>query len=214
MREKGFKVRYGRWLVMGRPQVILFDLQKGFENLNEFANLLHSQFGIDLREKDDLYNQVLAFSYLTTQFTILFNKYNPEGHPAVFHFHEWMSVVPSLFINSEGLSIKTVFTTHATLLGRYLAMRDRDFYNKLPTYDWEEESARFNIKSMTQIERKGAHAVDVFTTVSEVTGRECKYLLGKPPKKILPNGLNIKRFVATMKSRTNTSGTKKKSMNL
>ena len=196
MREEGFKVKFGRWLVMGRPQAILFDLQKGYENLHGFSERLASLHGINPRDRDDLYNQVLAFAFVTTRFSELFEKHNKGKTPVVFHFHEWMSVIPAFFIKQENLQIKTVFTTHATLLGRYLAMRDKDFYNRLPKYDWKAESDKFNITSMVQVERLGAHHADVFTTVSEVTGRECKYLLGKEPKRIVPNGLNIKRFVA------------------
>ncbi|MDH5603148.1 MAG: glycosyltransferase, partial [Cyclobacteriaceae bacterium] len=157
---------------------------------------LASLHGINPRDRDDLYNQVLAFAFVTTRFSELFEKHNKGKTPVVFHFHEWMSVIPAFFIKQENLQIKTVFTTHATLLGRYLAMRDKDFYNRLPKYDWKAESDKFNITSMVQVERLGAHHADVFTTVSEVTGRECKYLLGKEPKRIVPNGLNIKRFVA------------------
>jgi glycogen(starch) synthase len=87
-----------------------------------------------------------------------------------------------------------VFTTHATLLGRYLAMNDAQFYEHLEFYNWEKEANYFNVRTIVDIERAAAHGAHVFTTVSNVTARECKFLLGREPEIILPNGLNITRF--------------------
>jgi glycogen(starch) synthase len=112
----------------------------------------------------------------------------------IAHFHEWMAGLPIPGLRKENLDIKVVFTTHATLLGRYLAMNDNRFYDHLPFYNWEREAANFNIKPMVEIERASAHGAHVFTTVSELTGRECTHLLGRTPDLILPNGLNIQRF--------------------
>jgi glycogen(starch) synthase len=118
----------------------------------------------------------------------------------VAHFHEWMAGSSIAPIRRELPDIKVVFTTHATILGRYLAMNDNDFYNNLPYYNWEIESKKFNIYSQTQLERAAAHGAHVFTTVSEITGKECEYLLGRKVDLTLPNGLNIKRFTALHES--------------
>ncbi|MCF6357413.1 MAG: glycosyltransferase, partial [Draconibacterium sp.] len=91
---------------------------------------------------------------------------------------------------------KTVFTNHATLLGRYLAMNDPEFYDHLTFYNWEDEANRFNVKPIAEIERASAHGSHVFTTVSEITGLECTHLLGRTPDLLLPNGLNIVRYEA------------------
>jgi glycogen(starch) synthase len=107
-----------------------------------------------------------------------------------------MAGLPIPGIRKENLDIKVVFTTHATLLGRYLAMNDHKFYDHLPFYNWETEAAKFNVKSIAEIERASAHGAHVFTTVSEVTAKECTHLLGRTPDMILPNGLNIMRFEA------------------
>jgi glycogen(starch) synthase len=96
----------------------------------------------------------------------------------------------------DNVNTNIVFTTHATLLGRYLAMNDEFFYDHLPFYDWEKEARNFNIESQVRIERAAAHGAHLFTTVSEVTARECLALLGRNPDMVLPNGLNIERFTA------------------
>src|SRR5690606_2441955 len=89
-----------------------------------------------------------------------------------------------------------VFTTHATILGRYLAMNDPDFYGHLAFFDSGAEAKKFNIETQHLIERASAHASHVFTTVSDVTAEECRHLLGRNPDVLLPNGLNIQRFAA------------------
>jgi len=94
------------------------------------------------------------------------------------------------------LPIATVFTTHATLLGRYMASDHPDFYSHLPFINPDQEAAKYNIYPRFAIERAAAHASTVFTTVSEVTNYEAEKLLGRMPDMILPNGLNIHRFAA------------------
>jgi glycogen(starch) synthase len=95
------------------------------------------------------------------------------------------------------LPIRTIFTTHATLLGRYLAGDNPYFYDHLPFMDPDKEAKHFNIDPRYQLEKAAAHASTVFTTVSEVTSFEAEKLLGRVPDAILPNGLNIQRFQAT-----------------
>jgi glycogen(starch) synthase len=99
-------------------------------------------------------------------------------------------------LRREALPYQIVFTTHATLLGRYLAMNDSFFYDHLPFYDWQREAVNFNVLHTVKIERAAAHGCHVFSTVSEVTARECFHLLGRQPDVIVPNGLNIERFTA------------------
>jgi glycogen(starch) synthase len=94
------------------------------------------------------------------------------------------------------LPIAIVFTTHATLLGRYIASTDPWFYDHVPFVKWEEDARRFNIEAQVKIERAAAHGAHILTTVSRITGFECEHLLGRKPELLLPNGFNIERFVA------------------
>ena len=43
------------------------------------------------------------------------------------------------------------------------------------------------------IERAGAHLSHVFTTVSDITGKESEFLIKRKPDMITPNGLNVRR---------------------
>ncbi|WP_409286243.1 glycosyltransferase [Pontibacter sp. G13] len=191
MREMGFEVHYGRWLTAGRPRTVLFNPWSVFDRLGEIKYLLWEHHGISLPGDDDLINQVAAFGWLTKVFLTRLCEEDVNQQPVIAHVHEWMAATSIPEIRRDNLPIKTVFTTHATMLGRYLAMNDPQFYEHLPFYDWEKESKYFNIETRTSIERAAAHGAHVLTTVSEVTARECIHLLGRKPDLILPNGLNI-----------------------
>lgn len=49
----------------------------------------------------------------------------------IAHFHEWQAGVGLILSRSQKLPVATIFTTHATLLGRYLCAASIDFYNNL-----------------------------------------------------------------------------------
>ena len=196
MQERGFDVHYGQWIVSGRPHVVLFNPYSVYDKLDDIKHFVWQDHNISLPGNDELINQVAAFGFQVKEF---FRYLCSSGFCKKFviaHFHEWMAGLPIPGIRKENLSIKIVFTTHATMLGRYLAMNDNRFYDHLPFYNWETEANNFNVRPIVEIERASAHGAHVFTTVSELTGRECTHLLGRTPDLILPNGLNIQRFEA------------------
>lgn len=209
LRDLGFEVRYGRWLVSGRPKIILINPIAVYNRLDVFKRHLFQDFAIEPRDNDDLYDQVIMWSDTLRSFFRIVNQFK-GSHTVIAHFHEWMASIPILDIKKEGLKIKTVFTTHATMLGRYLAMNDPEFYQKLPYYNAEEHARRFGITSMYQIEKLSAQNSDTFTTVSELTANECLYLLGKKPDVITPNGLNLARFSANHEIQVRHENYKKK----
>jgi glycogen synthase len=196
MQERGFDVHYGQWIVSGRPNVVLFNPYSVFDKLGEIKHFLWQDFHISMPGNDELLDKVAAFGYQVKEFFNYLCSAQLCERTVIAHFHEWMAGLPIPGIRKDNMNIKVVFTTHATLLGRYLAMNDSHFYDHLPYYNWETEAQRFNVKPIAEIERASAHGAHVFTTVSEVTGKECIYLLGRAPDLILPNGLNIRRFEA------------------
>jgi glycogen synthase len=196
MQERGFDVHYGQWIVSGRPQVVLFNPYSVFDKLHEIKHFIWQDYHISLPGQDELIDKVAAFGFQVKEFLRYICSSGFCKSQVIAHFHEWMAGLPIPGIRRENLNIKIVFTTHATLLGRYLAMNDSNFYENLAFYNWESEAIRFNVKAIADIERASAHGAHVFTTVSELTGRECTHLLGRSPDLILPNGLNILRFEA------------------
>lgn len=194
MKAMGFGVHYGEWLISGRPKVILFDLGTGMRKLGDIKYALWEHHGIPSPSDDYLLNDVLVFGEMIKIYLTELVKVVGESKKIIAHFHEWMSASGLPEMRRENLNIKTIFTTHATLLGRYLAMNDPQFYDHLPFIDWEKEANHFNIQTNAGIERAAAHGCHVFTTVSEVTAVECRQLLGRDPDVILPNGINNQRF--------------------
>jgi glycogen synthase len=195
LKTLGLDVHYGRWLVSGRPRTVLFNPYSAMHELGNIKYFYNENHHIDFKNPDPLLDQVLAFGYIVKLFlSELARDSMDEGIQVLAHFHEWMAGTAIPDIRKEQIPIRTIFTTHATMLGRYLAMNDPFFYDHLPFVDWEDEAKNFNIDAVVRLERACAHGSHIFTTVSDVTGQECIHLLGRAPDQILPNGLNIDRF--------------------
>ncbi|MCK5906112.1 MAG: glycogen/starch synthase [Flavobacteriales bacterium] len=203
MWDMGLDVHYGTWLISGRPKAILFNVESIKDKLFDIKAKIGSRYQINLDSTDDLFDDVISFGEMSYIFYELFAQSNDwEKQKVIIHFHEWMAVSHLADLKYNNLPYKIVFTTHATILGRYLAMNDSDFYQHLPFYNWFKEAAHFNILPQVSFERLAAHNSDVLTTVSNITGKECTHLLGRTPDTILPNGLNIARFKAAHKIET------------
>lgn len=195
LRAEGIPCHYGRWLIPGRPRVILLDYRARYGQLHTDKYLLWKDHGISAPSDDGEINEVVAFGATVTQFFAELASV-AGGRPLLAHFHEWMGGYAVPRIAHLRLPVTTVFTTHATLLGRYLANNNPYFYQHLDHTDADGEAAKFQIYPRFALERAAAHAATVFTTVSEVTAREAHRLLGRQPDAILPNGLNVQKFAA------------------
>lgn len=196
LRKKGYDVNYAQWLITGRPHVILLNPVIELQALNVLKYLLWKNHGVATPTGNAMIDQIISFSYLTKLFIDELVKITGQDQPIIAHFHEWMAGLPILDIKRENMPVKTVFTTHATQLGRHLAINSPLFYAHLPFFKWEEEAKKFGVETEATIEFSCSQKADVMTTVSEVTARECKHLLKRKPDVIVPNGLNIQRFEA------------------
>jgi glycogen synthase len=196
LREQGIGCHFGRWLAPGRPRVILLDYRGRYPSLDRDKYLLWKDHGISTVADDGEVNEVIAFGFSAAEFFAALMEELGATTPVIAHFHEWMAGVAVPRIRHQKLPVATVFTTHATVLGRYLASDDPEFYNHLPFINADEQAGKYNIYPRFAIERAAAHSATVFTTVSQVTSFEAEKLLGRPPDLILPNGLNLHRFAA------------------
>jgi glycogen synthase len=196
LRQRGFEVHDGYWLISGRPRTILINPRSVYGRLGEIKYLLWEHHHIGLPDDPWLTDAVAAFGFLVQQFFEALLGARPASQPVIGHFHEWMagSAIPE--IRRANLPMGVVFTTHATSLGRYIAPNDPGFYDHLPLIDWAGEARRYGIEPQVLIERAAAHGSHVLTTVSDITALECEHLLGRRSDVVLPNGLNIERFVA------------------
>lgn len=196
LRAMGIRVHYGRWLITGRPQVVLLEFGAAFDRLGEFKYYLWKDHGIPAPDNDQEVNNVLSFGMLVGLFFQELTKVPNLQLPVLAHFHEWMGGLGCMRIKHLNLPVATVFTTHATLLGRYLCTDNPDFYAKLPWINPDHAAGHYNIYARYCIERGATHSADVFTTVSDITGLEAEKLLARRPDVITPNGLNIQKFAA------------------
>ena len=195
--RRGVIAHHGRWLVPGRPRTILVDHRARFGRLHEDKYLLWADHGISTPPDDGEVNEVISFGFAAAELIAAAAEANePNNRATLAHFHEWMAGIAVPRLAHMRARVQTVFTTHATLLGRYLASDDPKFYDHLPFYNAETEADKYAIGARHRIEKAAAHASNVFTTVSEVTAREAEHLLKRPPEIILPNGLDIARFEA------------------
>lgn len=193
--SQGTPCHYGYWLTDGRPSVVLIDYKGRYNRLAEDKYFLWNDNGIAIEDNDGEVDAVIAFGFAVTEFLRVAQQSNPS-QKIVAHFHEWMAGIPLPRLRHLGLPIATVFTTHATMLGRYIAANDPNFYANLPRINPDEAARHYTIWSKFSIERAAAHSAHTFTTVSEVTAREAEHLLGRKPDFVLPNGLNAHHFTA------------------
>ncbi|KAI0739519.1 glycogen synthase [Daedaleopsis nitida] len=286
MRQAGVKILYGRWLIEGAPNVLLFDTGSQYSRLDEWKGDLWNLAGIPTPPNDHETNETIVFGYIVAWFlgevrhsprysanapfhrltyasfsiadtasnrilrlaslpplsreygdgdlengahpcsrlpTIIFAScairyivltgrqriahvnasfFSPPyvarqlDKAVVAHFHEWQAGLAIPLCRKRHVDITTVFTTHATLLGRYLCAGSVDFYNNLQYFDVDHEAGKRGIYHRYCIERSSAHCADVFTTVSHITAYESEHLLKRKPDGVLPNGLNVIKFQA------------------
>lgn len=195
MKNRGIELVYGRWLIEGAPRVLLIDTRCGYPYLNEWKGDLWNIAGIPSPDHDAETNEAVVFGYLVAWF--IGEYINHEKRRAVVvHFHEWLAGVAIPLTKKRRMDVTTIFTTHATLLGRYLCAGSVDFYNNLQNFDVDVEAGKRGIYHRYCIERAAAFATDVFTTVSHITAFESEHLLKRRPDGVLPNGLNVRKFSA------------------
>ncbi|KAI8884555.1 glycosyltransferase family 3 protein [Backusella circina FSU 941] len=201
MSEQGVRYLFGRWLVEGAPYVLLFDTASVSSRLDEWKGDLWRVAGIPSPAGDQETNEAILFGYLVAWFLEEISNMYQTSHdslpPAIIaHFHEWLAGCAIPLIKQRKLDLTTIFTTHATLLGRYLCAGSVDFYNNLRNFDVDQEAGKRGIYHRYCIERGAAHCADVFTTVSHITAYESEHLLKRKPDGVLPNGLNVVKFQA------------------
>lgn len=77
------------------------------------------------------YNDILKRDFKKTFFFIQFRKNLTDQPIVVTHFHEWLAGAGLIYLRTRKVDCTTIFTTHATLLGRYLCAGSSDFYNNI-----------------------------------------------------------------------------------
>ena len=189
--EEGLNVRVGRWNIPGNPIAVLVDFTPFISRKDEILTAMWKRFGVDSLTGNWDYIEAALFGYAAGMVIESFVKFNLSPHnKVVAHFHEWMTGAGLLYIKDRDLPVATVFTTHATVLGRCLAGNNLPLYQSMDNYNPDEKAREFGVLASHSLERHSAANADIFTTVSRITARECARFLGKEPDVITPNGFS------------------------
>lgn len=186
---EGLAIRVGRWKVPGEPIAVLVDFSQYFKDKNEIYTRLWELYQVDSLHAYGDYDEASMFSYGAAKVVESFyNFYLDKSKKVIYHGNEWMTGLGLLYINSKLPNIATLFTTHATSIGRSIAGNNKPLYDYLFAYNGDQMACELNMQSKHSIEKQTAKNVDCFTTVSEITANECKKLMEKPVDFVLPNG--------------------------
>ncbi len=188
---EGLNVRIGRWTIPGEPIAILVDFKPFFEKKNTIYTWLWDKYQVDSLHSYADYDEASMFSYAAA--LVVESFYNDNIAPdkrVIYHGNEWMTGLGLLYINNKLPQIGTVFTTHATSIGRSIAGNMKPLYDYLFAYNGDQMAGELNMQSKHSIEKQTAFNVDCFTTVSEITANECRELLDKEVDVVLPNGFD------------------------
>ena len=183
------KVKVGRWDVPGNPPVILVDFKPFFAEKDALYYSMWEQFRVDSLHAYGDYDESCIFAYAVGKVVESFyHFYQLEDKKVAALLNEWMLGMAALYIQKQLPKVATLFTTHATSIGRSIAGNNKALYAYMDGYNGDQMAAELNMEAKHSIEKQAAHHVDCFTTVSDITARECKQLLDKEPDIVTPNG--------------------------
>jgi len=187
-------VRFGRWLIPGKPVVALVDFKKLFATKDSIYTEMWNNFEVDSLHAYGDYDEACLFSYQAGKLAVIMYEYfckkDAVDYTAVFQAHEWMSGFGLLYVKKNAPQIGTVFTTHATSVGRSITTNNKSLYAYFEGYNGDQMAAELNMHSKHSIEKIAALQADCLTTVSEVTDKECKQFFGRESDVLLLNGFD------------------------
>ncbi|MEK6874638.1 MAG: glycosyltransferase [Nanoarchaeota archaeon] len=196
LKKEGIICTYGTWLVKGSPMTILIDFSEFTKHKDTIKKTLWDWYQIDSLNTDYYdFDEPILWSFAAGKVIQKLQELTPNKS-IIAHVHEWLCGAALLYLSHEHVNIGTVFTTHATVLGRQLCASGVNVYTMLQTIKPDEEAKRFGpgMYAKYLVEKVCATKATIFTTVSEITSIEAQYLLGRKPDVILLNGLDMEKF--------------------
>ncbi len=189
-RKEGISVRLGRWNIPGQPKVVLVDFNPYFACKNEIYGAMWTEYQVDSLHAYGDYDEASMFSYAAGRVVESFFNQNlrQTNKRTIYQAHEWMTGLGALYVKSHVPSVATIFTTHATSIGRSIAGNNKPLYDYLFAYNGNQMAQELNMEAKHSIERQTAHNVDCFTTVSDLTAAACAQLLDRKCDAVLLNG--------------------------
>ncbi len=186
----GLDIRIGRWLIPGEPIAVLVDFNPFFKQKDDIYAWAWDNYKVDSLHAYGDYDEASMFSYAAGKTVESYYKFYDmkPSDKVVYQAHEWMTGLGALYVQKAVPAIATIFTTHATSIGRSIAGNGKPLYDYLFAYNGDQMALELNMQSKHSIEKQTAINVDCFTTVSDITANECKELLDCPADVVLMNG--------------------------
>jgi phosphorylase/glycogen(starch) synthase len=189
--KEGLRIRIGRWNIPGKPVAVLVDFTTLFPEKDKIFASFWETYKLDSLTGGWDYVEPALFGYAAGMIVESFNNYYLSPNDRILaHFHEWMTGAGILYLEKEAAHVATVFTTHATTLGRSITGNGLPLYSDLDTIVPAEMAKRLGVTSKHSLEMNSALTADSFTTVSEITARECQSFFGTEEVNITPNGFS------------------------
>jgi len=188
----GINIRVGRWNIPGKPIAVLIDFKPYINKpfCTDIYTKAWDSFGVDSLHAYGDYDEASVFGALSGMIIESFYNFNKlnEKTKVIAHFNEWMTAFGLFHVKTSLPDVATVFTTHATSIGRSICGNGKPLYSYLNGYSGDQMARELNMVSKHSAEKTAAHLADCFTTVSDITAIECKQLLEKAPDVVTPNG--------------------------
>ena len=187
----GLPVRIGRWDIPGQPLTVLVNFQSLFAQKDEIYGRAWELFQVDSLHAYGDYDEASMFSYAAGKVAEVIVQQSFVGKKVIYQAHEWMSGLGMLFLQHNCPEVRTIFTTHATSIGRSIAGNNKLLYAYFNGYNGDQMANELSMEAKHSIEKQSAHRTHCFTTVSDFTDKECAQLLDKPADVVLPNGFEL-----------------------
>ncbi|MDR1526899.1 MAG: glycogen/starch synthase [Dysgonamonadaceae bacterium] len=187
--QESLKIRTGRWNVPGNPIVILVDFIPYYDRKDEVYFRMWEKYGIDSTVAYGDYDEASMFAFAVGMIMeSLYSFFKLQDKKVIAHLNEWMLGMAALYLHDRVPGIATIFTTHATSIGRSICGNNKPLYSEFHHYNGDQMAYELNMVGKHTLEKQAALHVDCFTTVSWITGQESEQFLGKKPDIITPNG--------------------------
>ena len=186
-------VRIGRWQVPGNPIAILLKFDALWPKKDEIYGWAWERFQVQSHAAYGDYDESCLFGYaagMVMESLYKHLKTNDKRPKTNFcmHANEWQTAFSIFYLQDHCPEIATLFTTHATGIGRSIAGNGKPLYDCFEGFHGDQMAEELNMVSKHSVEKQAAHYADCFTTVSDITARECKQLLDKEVDIVTPNG--------------------------
>ena len=185
----GITLRTGRWDIPGSPVVVLIKFDGVYPALNDIYGEMWRLFGVDSLHCYGDYPEGCAFGVAAaTAMKAIAAHLGANDSDVLAHFNEWTTGMGLLWLRKTMPEAASLFTTHATSIGRSICGNGKDLYEYFTGYNGDQMARELNMEAKHSVEKAAAINADCFTAVSSLTADECAQLLDKRPEVVTPNG--------------------------